>query len=444
MKHCVYKVSGMHCSSCEILIEKKLLDLPGVRAADASLARGEVAISSEDEAPDIRGLNKIFAADRYVFSEGNDKEEKVIHLENIFKNIFIAGIIIAALWWFKSIDFGRFANVTSNSSLPAFFVMGLIAGVSTCAALSGGIMLSMSKQWAKLYNPGDSFFKKSHPPLMFVAGRTFSYAFFGAILGILGSKLQLSAGFSSFLVLAVSALMLVLGLDMLGVPGVGRLKPILPKSITRRIADEKKFSGRYMPFIMGGLTFFISCGFTITAQGSALLSGSILRGGLIMLMFALGTAPALLVIGFSGIKFTQRPHWAASFNKVAGILVLLFALYNINAQMTALGWGGFAGKPATDGFAQIIDGKQILKMNASSRGYSPDYFKIKSGVPVRWEITDTGTSGCTNAVIARGLFDGQIDLLLGKTSVKEFVPKSPGRYRFSCWMGMVSGVIEVL
>ncbi len=68
---------------------------------------------------------------------------------------------------------------------------------------------------------------------------------------------------------------------------------------------------------------------------------------------------------------------------------------------------------------------------------------VKAGVPVRWEIQDTGTSGCTNAVISRNLFDGEIALTPGQTSIKEFTPAKAGKYRFSCWMGMISGTIEV-
>ena len=83
-------------------------------------------------------------------------------------------------------------------------------------------------------------------------------------------------------------------------------------------------------------------------------------------------------------------------------------------------------------------------MDASSRGYQPNYFKIKTGILVRWEIRDVGTSGCTNAVISRSLFDGAINLTPGQTSVKEFTPEKPGKYKFSCWMGMVSGTIEVV
>ena len=252
---------------------------------------------------------------------------------------------------------------------------------------------------------------------------------------------------------------------MLGLKAFRKFQFTMPKFITRRIADENKFQGKYAPFIMGVLTFFLPCGFTITAQGLALISGGAIQGALIMLFFALGTLPALLTIGLSAVKFSQKPHLANKFLKVAGVLVLFFALFNINNQLNVLGYSSlsdFIRKPAStalnntisntntnsnvsqEGLAPVVNGKQILKMDASSRGYSPNYFKVKAGIPVRWEISDKGTSGCTNAIISRSLFNGEIPLTPGQTSVKEFTPTKVGKYKFSCWMGMVSGIIEVV
>jgi plastocyanin len=239
---------------------------------------------------------------------------------------------------------------------------------------------------------------------------------------------------------------------MLGVKSLRRFQPTLPKFATRYIADETNFKGRYMPFLMGGLTFFLPCGFTITSQGLALLSGNPIQGGLIMALFALGTAPALLLIGFSAVKFSSRPHLAYQFSKVAALMILFFAFFNINSQLNVLGLASLndikiisAASPADGkGLAPIVDGKQVLKMEASSSGYRPNYLKVRAGIPVRWEINDVGTSGCTNAIISKSLFDGTIPLTPGQVTIKEFTPTKPGRYKFSCWMGMVSGIIEVI
>ena len=71
---------------------------------------------------------------------------------------------------------------------------------------------------------------------------------------------------------------------------------------------------------------------------------------------------------------------------------------------------------------------------------------MQVGIPVRWEVANKGVSGCTNAVISQALFAGQIDLKIpiGQVAIKEFTPQKTGKYKFSCWMGMVSGIIEVV
>lgn len=450
-----YFVKGMHCASCEVLIEKKLLALREIESVEASTNEGKVTVVYQGQRPDASKLNEIFKRENYIFF---DRPVKITEKEEGNDFFVIAGtalFFIVGFLFLKSSDLAGLINVNSTSSLPAFFFLGLLAGISSCAALVGGLILSMSKQWLGMYSERNSTLEKFHPHLMFNMGRIISYTVLGGVIGAIGSRFQISLTFTSFLIFAVSVMMVFLALQMLGVKAFRRFQFTMPKFITRRIVDESNFQGRYMPFLMGALTFFLPCGFTITAQGLALISGSAIQGALIMFFFALGTLPALLTIGLSSVKFSQKPHLANKFLKVAGVLVLFFALFNINAQLNVLGFSSFSDikfKPNNqslinnneEGFPPVINGKQVVKMNASSSGYRPNYFKVKAGVPVKWEITDTGTSGCTNAIISRGLFADEIPLTPGQVSVKEFTPEKPGKYKFSCWMGMVSGIIEVV
>lgn len=477
IKEYIYQVKGTHCASCEILIEKKLLAIGGIKAVEASSAKGEVLIEYEGERPGPAKLNEMFRKEGYIFcdsprgeagsaglprrsgAEAGQSKDIVINFEpkNVFFVFGVALLVIVGFLGLNKLGLSSAISVNAKSSLPMFFVFGLIAGVSSCAALVGGIILSVSKQWNDLYSAGASVSRKIQPHLMFNAGRLVSYGVLGALLGAIGSKLNFSFKFGPALVIIVSIMMIFLAFQMLGLKAFRRFQFTMPKFITRYAANESNFKGRYMPFLMGAFTFFLPCGFTITAQGLALISGSALQGGLIMFFFALGTLPALLGIGFSSVKFSQKPDSSHKFLKVAGVLVLFFALYNINFQLNVLNLPSFSNLRVNAGGAvsakgnvnseaglpAIVNGKQVIKMDASSRGYSPNYFKVRVGVPVRWEITDRGTSGCTNAVISKSLFDGQISLTPGQTSVKEFTPQKAGKYKFSCWMGMVSGVMEV-
>ncbi|MBU1102041.1 sulfite exporter TauE/SafE family protein [Patescibacteria group bacterium] len=456
-KEYIYYVQGMHCASCEILIEKKVLEIEGIESAEASTAKGQLLLVSRGKELSPEMLNKIFTGSGYIFSGKPFLNQKSAVGVNGWLIFSVSLLIISIFYFLQKTGLGSLATLNSKSGYLSFLVFGVLAGVSSCAALVGGLVLSMSKQWSELYSDKDSFWQKSQPHLLFNAGRLISYGLLGGILGLIGEKLQFSITASSILVFAISILMVFLALQMLGIKAFQKFQITIPKFITKKIADESNFHGRLIPFVLGGLTFFLPCGFTLTAQGTALLSGSALNGGLIMFLFALGTSPTLLAIGLTSIKFIKNHRLSANFLKTAAILILFFALFNINSQLNILGVPSFSSLAGqitkgngTDSQAQsdkdlapVIAGKQILKMRASSSGYSPNYFKVRAGVPVRWEIFDTGTSGCTNAIISRNLFDGEIALTPGQTSIEEFTPAKAGKYRFSCWMGMVSGTIEV-
>lgn len=459
IKEQLYFVKGTHCASCEILIEKRLLAIEGIKSVEAKSDKGEVLIEYTGKKPDAAMLNSIFRKNNYVFSDGRFKSDEK-NKGDFVSAILTASVIIFGFLYLNKIGLGGLVNVSSSSSLPSFFALGLMAGISSCAALVGGLVLSMSKQWLETYSDKNATtYEKLKPHILFNSGRIISYGVLGAVLGLIGSKLQISFQFTSLLIFAISILMVLMALQMLGVRQFRKFQFTLPKSIVKYIANEENFKGKYMPFLMGAMTFFLPCGFTITAQGLALLSGSPVQGGLIMGMFALGTAPTLMLIGFSAVKFSAKPHIALTFSRVAGFLILFFALFNINSQLNILGISSASDLLRTNSYTSnnpnnannndkdlsaVVDGKQVIKMDASSRGYSPNYFKVRAGVPVRWEITDIGTSGCTNAVISNSLFSGSINLTPGQVSVKEFTPEKAGKYKFSCWMGMISGIIEVV
>ncbi|MFA5828443.1 MAG: sulfite exporter TauE/SafE family protein [Candidatus Shapirobacteria bacterium] len=461
-----YYVQGMHCASCEILIEKKIIKEDSVEAVDASLSEGAVVIKHRANSkitPEY--LNKIFKEDGYCFSSIPFKKSKraaadgecVVPNEtttNSYTPIVIAAAFIIGYILLSKTGFSSLISVNGQSSLPVFFLFGLLAGISSCAALVGGIILSLSKQWLSIYSQNDSTLKKAEPHFLFNFGRVVGYGAFGGILGAAGNFFRLSPVFSAMLVIAVSLVMVLLGLQMIGVKALQRFQIRLPKSLTGKLSDESNFRGRFGPFLMGALTFFLPCGFTITTQALALASGNPLQGALIMGIFALGTVPGLLAIGLSSVKFCSNPKSARQFSLIAGMLVLFFAAFNINTQLSVLGVSNvddLISSPSTTQVGKslgelppLVNGTQVVKIDASSSGYTPNRIRLRANTPTRWEVSTNNISGCTNAIISRGLFDGQIDLVDGQVSTKEFTSPKPGVYKFSCWMGMVTGTVEVV
>ncbi|MDO8486630.1 MAG: sulfite exporter TauE/SafE family protein [Candidatus Staskawiczbacteria bacterium] len=457
MKEHTYYIEGMHCASCEIIVEKKLLELTGVKSVNASISNGRAIIEYEGQLPDINKLNNIFKKDNYTFfNKPYDKNttSKSINKTLVAFNIAMGIIIVFLL--LNNLGISKLLNVSSTSSLFAFFGLGLLAGISSCAALVGGIVLSMSKQWQELYSKEHTTYQKLQPHFLFNSGRILSYSVLGGLLGFAGSRLQLSFQFTAFLIIVVSLLMIALGLQMLEVKAFRKFQFSLPKFITRYIANENNFKGRYTPFLMGAATFFLPCGFTVSAQTLALLSGSFLQGALMLGLFALGTSPMLLLIGLSSVKFFEKPNVAITFTKVAGFLLLFFALFNINSQIIVFGFNDVSSVFSSNkqsvsinenGLAPIIDGKQVIKMTVYATNYSPNYFKVKKGIPVRWEVTSSGQPSCdSGAIVANRLFNDvfYLNSNAGSLTVKEFTPQNSGKYRFSCTMGMVVGTIEVV
>jgi len=48
-KEYIYYVRGMHCASCQILIEKKLLKLRNIKSVEVSTAKGKALIEYDGQ-----------------------------------------------------------------------------------------------------------------------------------------------------------------------------------------------------------------------------------------------------------------------------------------------------------------------------------------------------------------------------------------------------------
>jgi sulfite exporter TauE/SafE len=68
-----------------------------------------------------------------------------------------------------------------------------------------------------------------------------------------------------------------------------------------------------------------------------LTTGSFLQGGLTMLAFALGTLPVLALISFSSFSI-QISSKAGIFFKTAGLIVIMFAIFNLINSLVVIGF----------------------------------------------------------------------------------------------------------
>jgi sulfite exporter TauE/SafE len=217
-----------------------------------------------------------------------------------------------------------------NVNYGTVFVIGIIASLSTCMAVVGGLLLSMSATFAK---EGD----KVRPQLMFHGGRLISFFILGGVIGVIGSAFTLNSLATFVLSLVIGIVMIILGINLLDVfPWAKRLQPSMPKFIAKRVHGISKFNHTLTPFIVGAVTFFLPCGFTQSMQLYTLGTGSFWGGGLTMLIFALGTLPVLALLSFSSFSIRNSKH-AGIFWKTAGLVVIMFALFNLVNGLVVMG-----------------------------------------------------------------------------------------------------------
>ncbi len=445
-------VEGMTCHSCEVIVERAWKKLEGVDRVEVQAATGKAKITHTGAAPSIAQLQNALGEGKYIVSINGTGHKTTkpsfFQLVGLFALVIILGKILSGLGLFDT-SF----SVGSGMSIGAIFVVGLVAASSSCIAVSGGLLLSSAAKFNERYG-SVSRMERMRPVILFILGRVAGYGLLGGLLGVVGKSLSPSPIVTAFIAILAAAYMLVMGLDMLQIAPawLKRLMPKMPKSLSHRVMDAEGKEHPFMPAGLGAATFFLPCGFTQALQLYALTTGSFKIAALSLGAFALGTAPALLALGWASSSLKGKA--GRFFFKFSGALVVVLGIWNIQNGLAIAGYPisfpkfttaspSLASAPtgATNS-AAIIDGKQIIKMKVTA-GYLPNHFTIRAGIPVRWEIDATNGGGCASVLVSRQL---GIQKLLEQipSNIIEFTPTITGEIPFSCSMGMYRGSFTIL
>jgi plastocyanin len=223
----------------------------------------------------------------------------------------------------------------------------------------------------------------------------------------------------------------------------------LPPALTRSIFKDGQPRARGYrdsnALLLGAASFFLPCGFTQAVQVYALSTGSPVRAGLVMGMFALGTTPGLM--GAGALSSLARGQRATRVFRFVGVAVIAFAAVNLSGGMSLL-TGSAVGpaKAATaaqrSGNVSDDGGYQVAHVTVSSTGYSPAETVVYAGEPVKWELAADGF-GCPSTINATSLgIDNPIEATTDTTV--DLQALQPGTYAYQCTMGMYHGKFVVI
>lgn len=450
-------IDGMTCRSCEVTVERRFKKIPGVREVQVNLAIGDATVTAEPGAGlSLEKLREALKGDHYRISPWTKRSakrpiESTEDRPNFWQLVGFFALAAVVAWILSRSRLSTDSWTSNAGGFWAAALVGLVAGASSCMAVSGGLMLSAISRFNQRYASGTTL-GRMRPVLLFVSGRVLSYGVFGGLIGAVGQILVPSVAVTGGLMMLAALFMLIMGLDMLHLAPrwLRRLLPSTPKSVAHKVMDVESKEHWVTPFLLGGATFFIPCGFTQAFQVFALSTHSFLAGAAVLAGFAAGTVPALVALGLasSALKGTA----GRIFMQFAGALVVVLGLLNLQNALTLTGFSfsfpeRSAGAPAAaqDGTATdvppLVDGRQVIKMvvGGSGAAYEPDRFTVKAGVPVRWEIDQRTSSGCLSYIVSRQL--GINSLLKRGSNIIEFTVPRPGSYTFSCSMGMFRGTI---
>lgn len=351
-----------------------------------------------------------------------------------------------------------------DNVLVATFLTGLTAGGLSCFAVQGGLLSgSIARQAEPTQQVKRGKVKTIETPVstknmaltvvLFLAAKLVAYTLLGFGLGLLGSVFYLSPEIKGVIQIAIGIFLLGNALRMFNVHPIFRyftFEP--PSSVTRFIRRISKGNDRLAtPLFLGALTILIPCGITQAAMAVAVGTGDPVMGAAVMFAFVLGTSPTFfgVTVLASGLaKVTQK-----YFMPIVAIFILGLGLYTVDGGLNLMGsplsssaiWHTLTDVPqaaSQDNTASAVPLSNVLKINVVNSGYQPSLLKAPAGQPIQLVLSTKNTQSCSRAFMIPALGYQKVLPATGETSVDIPAQSAGTTLRFTCSMGMYTGVIR--
>ena len=251
-------VTGMTCRACETRVSKALTRLPGVVDARASSMSGVATLTVTEPPPPEAVAAAVEAAGYEVGTPPLLSHDRTVWLTALAAAAAVALVVVLAASLGLT-DLAGSVGGPGDGSLLVVLLVGLTAGVSTCMALVGGVVLALAS--SREVADDASRLQVMRPHLAFQVGRIVGFFVLGSALGALGARLAVPTAVQAALMIAVAVVMLVLGLRLTGLsPRAAGWSPTLPAGLARRLGLAERAQRPYSDVRaagLGALTFFL-------------------------------------------------------------------------------------------------------------------------------------------------------------------------------------------
>lgn len=197
---------------------------------------------------------------------------------------------------------------------------GLLGGFGHCAGMCGPLVGSIGLVDA----PRVGMRRALLGQLLYNAGRVTTYSCIGAVMGLSGSFVNVAgrlAGLQDAVSILAGALMILMGLGAAGVAGPLRgIEQRILGRVLRAVGPVVEEGGRGRLYAAGLLLGFLPCGLSYSAFVGAAGTGGLVQGLSFALAFALGTVPALLLVGSASVLLSPRLRGALY--RAGGVMVV--------------------------------------------------------------------------------------------------------------------------
>lgn len=443
------QIAGMTCAGCENKVTQALRALPDVSAVKADFVSGIVSVSADKEAPPVDRMVQVIEGLGYTFVSHVTNQSggrSLITKQTLLQLVGLATLIVTVLVISPATNLTT-GVLSPGSSLGTLFVLGLLTSVH-CVGMCGGINMCQ----CIAYKQATGTHSVTKPSLLYNLGRVVSYTAVGGLAGALGSAFSFSPYFKGMVSLAAGLIMIIMGLNMLGVmKSLRRLIPRLPVIPLPVVSDSTKSRPFFGPFVVGLLNGFMPCGPLQAMHLYALSTGSILQGATAMLAFSLGTFPVMF--GFGAFSTLLSKRFTVQLLKLSGVFVILLGVVAMDrglglANLSVGRILGFEQSQSQTTYPQgavvatMKEGYQEVRVVVDPRAYDPVVVQVNVPVKMVFVAEARNLNGCNNAIIIPSL--GVEEALRPGETVVEFTPTALGTVKYSCWMNMIRSTITVV